>query len=224
MVPMDVMKAMKLRHSVRAYEDRPIEQEIVEALNAYIDRLNDESGLNIGLTLDEPTAFTGPLAHYGSFKNCKNYITVCAENGRDEDIGYFGEKLVLYAQQLGLNTCWVALTCNKRRVRHTCRKGERLQIVISVGYGAHSGVPHKNKPLEKQCSYEGETMPEWFAAAMKAVRMAPTAVNQQRFHFALLDGDRVKARHLVGPCAKIDLGIAKYHFELGAGEHPFEWA
>lgn len=223
MEQMDLMKAMRMRHSVRAYQDRPIEPETVDALNTYIAQLNEESRLNIQLTLNEPTAFTGPLAHYGSFKNCTNYFTICAANGRDEEIGYFGEKLVLYAQQLGLNTCWVALTCNKRRVRHTCRRGEKLQIVISVGYGVHHGAPHKNKPLERQCSFEGETMPEWFAAAMKAVRMAPTAINQQKFHFALLDGDRVKARHLIGPCAKIDLGIAKYHFELGAGDHPFAW-
>ncbi len=220
---MDLMKAMRTRHSVRAYQDRPIERETVDALEAYIAQLNEESGLHIQLTLNEPTAFTGPLAHYGSFKNCSNYVAICAANGRDEEIGYFGERLVLYAQQLGLNTCWVALTCNKKKVRCSCRKGEKLQIVISIGYGIHGGVPHKNKPLERQCSYVGETMPEWFATAMRAVRMAPTAINQQKFHFALLDGDRVKARHLLGPCAKIDLGIAKYHFELGAGDHPFEW-
>lgn len=219
----DLMTAMRRRHSVRAYQERAIESELAAQLQDFIDELNQESGLNIQMVLDEPTAFSGPLAHYGSFKNCNNYFAICAANGLDEQIGYFGEKLVLRVQQLGLNTCWVALTCNKRKVRCHPKTGERLQIVISFGYGVHDGAPHKNKPIERQCRYEEAQMPEWFASAMKAARMAPTATNQQKFHFTLLQGDKVQAKHLLGPCAKIDLGIVKYHFELGAGDHAFEW-
>ena len=66
-------------------------------------------------------------------------------------------------------------------------------------------------------------MPEWFAAGMDAVLTAPTAMNQQKFHFTLVDDNKVKAKALFGPYAKMDLGIAKYHFELGAGGHEFEW-
>ena len=219
----DIMSAMRERHSVRAYLDRPIESETQMQLQAFIDELREKSGLNIQMVLDEPTAFSGTLAHYGSFKNCKNYFVICSENGRDEEIGYFGEMLVLRAQQLGLNTCWVALTYNKRRVKVKCAKGEKIQIVIAVGYGEHRGAPHKNKAIESQCSYPGDEMPAWFASAMKAARMAPTAVNQQKFHFTLLDEHHVHAKHMLGPCAKMDLGIVKYHFELGAGDHTFDW-
>ena len=54
--------------------------------------------------------------------------------------------------------------------------------------------------------------------------LAPTAVNQQKFRFALVDQNTVKAGTAFGPYAKIDLGIAKLHFEIGAGKENFQWA
>lgn len=221
---LDIMQAMRLRHSVRSYLDTPIESEKVAALQSEIKRIEAESGLRVHLILDEPQAFTGPLAHYGSFKGCKNYIVITGEKDRDEDVGYFGERLVLLVQQLGMNSCWVALTYNRAKIPVKLAKGEKLHIVIAIGYGANHGVPHKNKPLKQLCRVECDT-PVWFENAMKAVLRAPTAINQQKFHFTLLaDGKTVKAKALLGPCAKMDLGIAKYHFELGAGDADFTWA
>lgn len=222
---LDIMQAMRLRHSVRSYLDTPIESEKVEALQSEIKRIEAESGLRVHLILDEPQAFTGPLAHYGSFKGCKNYIVITGEKDRDEDVGYFGERLVLLVQQLGMNSCWVALTYNRAKIPVKLAKGEKLHIVIAIGYGANHGVPHKNKPLKQLCRVECVDTPVWFENAMKAVLRAPTAINQQKFHFTLLaDGKTVKAKALLGPCAKMDLGIAKYHFELGAGDADFIWA
>ena len=53
----------------------------------------------------------------------------------DEKCGYYGERLVLKAQQLGLNTCWVAMTYSKVKTAFTVNSGEKLFIVISLGYG-----------------------------------------------------------------------------------------
>ncbi len=61
-------------------------------------------------------------------------------------------------------------------------------------------------------------MPDWFEEGMKAVLLAPTAVNQQKFYFTLTDGDRVSAKVKgTGFYAKTDLGIVKYHFEAVTG-------
>ena len=100
--------------------------------------------------------------------------------------------------------------------------GERLQIVIAIGYGETQGVAHKNKPLESFYKAEGET-PDWFKAGMKAALLAPTAMNQQKFFFTLKD-NTVAAKAGLGFYAKMDLGIVKYHFELGAGKDSFRWA
>lgn len=219
---MDILQAMKERHSVRRYTDQPIEPEKIAEIEKAIASINEETGLDIQLVTNEPEAFTGAMASYGHFSGCTDYIAICSENGRSEEIGYYGEELVLLCQMLGLNTCWVALTFSKGKTKYICKKGEKLQIVISVGYGVHSGREHKNKPLSELCTVKGET-PDWFAAGMDAVLTAPTAMNQQKFHFTLVDDNKVKAKALFGPYAKMDLGIAKYHFELGADGHEFEW-
>ena len=51
--------------------------------------------------------------------------------------------------------------------------------------------------------------------------LAPTAMNRQNFHFTLLPNNKVKATAKPAPFAGLDLGIAKLHFELGAGKENF---
>ena len=219
---MTIYEAMNERHSVRKYTDRPIEAEKIAALRQEIASLCEESGLNIELILDEPKAFSGTLAKYGHFSGCTNYFCISAPDGKDEEIGYFGEKLVLFAQTLGLNTCWVVLTYSKRAVPANLREGEKVQAVISLGYGVHGGKPHRNKPMEALCECDGE-MPEWFRGGVEAAMNAPTALNQQAFKFILVGENKVKAEATAARYAKMDLGIVKYHFELGAGDVEFEW-
>ncbi len=219
---MDIIEAMNKRHSVRRYSDKPIEREKVEILQKAVDEINAETGMNIQLLTDEPNAFTGTMASYGHFEGVKNYFAMVCESGRNEEVGYQGEKLVILAQQLGLNTCWVALTYNKRKTPVKCNKGEKLQIVISLGYGETQGREHKNKPMESlyECANDA---PCWFMEGMKAAMTAPTAMNQQKFKFIYKGNNKVKAKALPGPYAKMDLGIVKYHFELGAGKERFTW-
>ena len=212
---LDINQAVIKRHSVRRYLDKPIESELVEKLNEFISQINKESGLCFQLVTNEPTAFTGPLAHYGKFENCSNYIIIKGPKGRDEDVGYFGEKIVIYAQQIGLNTCWVALTYSKKKLKlHLdLNKGEKFYLLISIGYGRNRGLPRKTKPMEKLCRVDCEA-PEWFKNGMDFAMRAPTAINQQKFLVTLKDG-KVSFKSFLGPCHKIDLGIVKYHFELG---------
>ncbi len=47
--------------------------------------------------------------------------------------------MVLFAQQLGLNTCWAALTFNKRKVRELIPDGETLCIIVAYHFEAASG-------------------------------------------------------------------------------------
>ena len=219
---MDIKEAIIKRHSVRCYLDKALEENAVNGLKSVINEVSLESGLDIQLVLNEPRAFTGFLAKYGKFENCKNYITVCGKKGREVDVGYYGEKIVIAAQMMGLNTCWVALTYKKGKVPIKAKDGERFYITIAVGYGRNRGLPRKTKPMEKLCACPGE-MPEWFKNGMDFAMRAPTAINQQKFLITLL-GDRVvRARALFGPCSKIDLGIVKYHFEIGAGKENFKW-
>lgn len=65
---------------------------------------------------------------------------------------------------------------------------------------------------------------QWFLDGVDAALLAPSAMNQQKFTFILEDGGKVRAQAGVGFYSRIDLGIAKCHFELGAGDGTFRWA
>ena len=66
-------------------------------------------------------------------------------------------------------------------------------------------------------------VPVWFTNGVNAALLAPTALNQQKFKFTLLDGNKVHASASLGYFTKVDLGIVKLHFELGVGDEKFEW-
>lgn len=210
---MDILEAMKARHSVRRYIDREIDADTLSRLREEIDACNRESGLHIQLVTDEPSAFDGFMAHYGKFSGVKNYIAVIGKKSDRlwEDCGYYGERLVLLAQQLGLNSCWVALTYKKVPSAFCIEKGEKLTVVIALGYGETQGVEHKSKELAAVCNISGEA-PEWFYEGARAALLAPTATNQQKFTLEYCDG-KVKATAGKGFYTKVDLGIVKYHFE-----------
>jgi len=221
---MTIIEAIEVRHAVRSFTEQKIEGQTEETLCRAIDDVNKESGLHFQLCTDEPEAFQASKPHYGNFENCRNYIAAVAQNGSDEKIGYYGEKLVLIAQTLGLNSCWVVLTYKKGKAAYTCADGEKLRCVIDLGYGKTQGVQHKSKEIGKLCNISGEE-PKWFLSGMKAALLAPTAVNQQRFFFTR-EGNTVSAKALssIMGNTELDLGIVKYHFELGAGVDNFKWA
>jgi len=221
---MTIQEAMEVQHSVRQYNDLPLEAEKITALEQEIATCNKEGGLHIQLVKNEPCAFDGFMAHYGKFSGVKNYIALIGpkEPELDEKCGYYGERLVLLAQTLGLNTCWVAMTYKKVKSAFTVAPGEKLCVVIALGYGQTQGIPHQSKALEAVTKTDGD-MPDWFKAGAAAALLAPTAMNQQKFTL-ILTGNTVTARAGAAFYSKVDLGVVKYHFEVGAGKENFSWA
>lgn len=221
---MTLKEAIVARHSVRQYQEKAIEAEIIKRLNEEIALCNQEGGLHIQLVLDEPHAFTGGMVKYGNFKGVRNYLAMVAPKGADEKVGYYGERLVLLAQTLGLNSCWVGMSVGKQPDRYTIADGEKLHCVIALGYGANQGVQHPMRPMEKFIK-ASIPLPDWFRRGMEAAILAPTALHQQKFELELLDDHTLAARarfSLVG-WAKLDLGIVKYNFEVAAGKENFSW-
>lgn len=209
---MQMLDLMKERHSVRQYSDKKIDGDVKTKLDTYVASINEESGLSMQIFYNEPNCFNSMLAHYGKFSNVKNYIAIVGKKEEQEKSGYYGEKLVLKCQELGLNTCWVALTHGKVNVQ--TKPQQKLLILIALGYGTNTGVAHKSKPIKELC--KEDAYPEWFMKGMEAVSLAPTAMNQQKFLFEMKNG-QVYAKALRGFYSKIDLGIVKYHFETVTG-------
>lgn len=210
---MDILDIMRKRHSVRQYEDKKIEEDKRAILNTLVDEINKENNLNIQICYDEPTAFNTFMAHYGKFDGVTNYIALVAKKGNDELLGYQGERIVLKAQEIGLNTCWVALTYGKGKVKIDKKNGEKLYCVISLGYGKNQGAVHKIKPIDKILEVIGDK-PEYLDRGVKACLMAPTAVNQQKFKIICDNGNITIKKNGIGFYTDMDLGIIKCHFEL----------
>ena len=226
---MTIQEAISARHSVRKYIDKEIPADTIAALQDKIAECNKVGHLNIQLVLNETRAFTGMLS-YGSFSGVKNYFAMVGKKGEDLDerVGYYGEQLVLLAQTLGLNTCWVGLSYRKAPDAYNVGKDEKLVCMIALGYGETQGVPHKIKSVE-DVSNASDITPSWFKKGVEAALLAPTAVNQQKFSFEHVgvnnNRHQIRAKKgfsMIG-YTKMDLGIARYHFEIGAGEVNFDW-
>lgn len=220
---MDFKQAINERHSVRQYMDKPISDDIKAKLTEYVAEQNKESGLRIQVLFDEPQAFNCFMADYGSFKNVTNYIALVGKKADDldEKCGYYGEKIVLFAQTLGLNTCWVGMSYSKSKARFDISKCEKLCLMIALGYGENQGKPHKSKSYDDVVK-STLPAPDWFKKGVNATLLAPTAINQQKFTF-FYDGKCVWAKAGLGFFSKVDLGIAKAHFEIGAGKENVVW-
>ena len=205
-------------------------EEIVKLLEDELVKLNNEGQLHIQLICNEPKAFQGTMAKYGKFRNVNNYLVMAGKKAEDLDerVGYYGEQIVLLAQTLGLNTCWVGLSYRKVPEAYNVGKDEKLVCMIALGYGETQGVPHKIKTVE-QVSNASDITPSWFRKGVEAALLAPTAVNQQKFSFEYvgMNNNRHQVRAKKGISmigyTQMDLGIAKYHFELGAGKDNFDW-
>ena len=227
---MTIQEAIEARHSVRAYKDQPLSEEVVKVLEDEIVKLNHEGQLHIQLICNEPKAFQGTMAKYGKFRNANNYIVMAGKKADDLDerVGYYGEHLVLLAQTLGLNTCWVGLSYSKVPGTYMLEEGEKIACYIAIGYGETQGAGHKIKTVG-QVSNASDATPSWFRKGVEAALLAPTAVNQQKFSFEYVgvkDGRHLvrakKGFSMIG-YTQMDLGIAKYHFEIGAGKENFIW-
>ena len=216
---MTIQEAIRERHSVRQFTGRPVPAEAAAELNALVQEANGESGLNMQLVLNDPDCFNTFLAHYGRFRNAVNYIAVVGPKDMadlDERGGYYGQKIVLATQAMGLRTCWVAGTYGRGRCKAVRSENEKILCVIALGYGENDGKPHKSKPLDRLCTVPEKEMPGWFKAGVEAALLAPTALNQQKFTISL-DGETPVITAGKGAMAKIDLGIVKYNFEAASG-------
>ncbi|MCR5848532.1 MAG: nitroreductase family protein [Lachnospiraceae bacterium] len=217
---MDIKEAINERHSVRQYKDIPIDPETVAKLRALITECNEESGLKFQLITNDPDCFNVFFAHYGmNFRNAVNYVALVGKKDKpdlEEKCGFFGEKIVLETQMMGLNTCWVAGTYSKKKSKVNIQDDEKLVCIIAIGYGENQGRAHKSKPVEKLCKVDLNTAPDWFKEGVDAALKAPTAINQQKFVITL-EGAEAKIISKGGAMTKIDLGIVKYNFAAASG-------
>ena len=228
---MITVETIRERHSVREYDGKPLAQAEFDALGAVVEECARESGLDIQLVGDNPEVFN-VIVRFGLIRGCRTHVAFVVDDAKtgdttkaavDEVIGYWGQKIVLAAQDMGLNTCWCAL-CSRKKSRAVVAPGKRVRLVIAVGHGKTQGFPRKTKSIGALSSVECAKAPAWFAAAMEAVQLAPTAMNNQNFKITLLsDGKTVRIEAPQSGLNVIDEGIVRRNFEIAANEAGADW-
>lgn len=218
---MDFKEAMQKRHMVRKYTDKPLSDEIIAKINERIELNNKTYNLNMKLMINNSKGVSSIMKLIMA-KGVNNFIILAGDvsGNLDERLGYSGADIMLYAQTLGLNTWWVGGTFNRSVRRYVDNK--KVTGIIAIGYGQTQGVPHKSKNVEDVSKYEGTIIPPWFISGVDGALLAPTALNKQDF-MLIGNGNRVKIECSNGIFTGSNVGLIKYHFELGAGKGNFEW-
>lgn len=225
---MITVETIRERHSVREYDGKPLARVEFDALGAVVEECARESGLDIQLVGDNPEVFN-VIARFGLIRECRTHVAFVVDDAKagdvaaDEAIGYWGQKIVIAAQDMGLNTCWCAL-CSRKKSRAVVAPGKKIRLIIAVGHGKTQGFSRKTKSVEALSSVECAKAPAWFAAAMEAAQLAPTAMNNQNFKITLLsDGKTVRIDAPQSGLNVIDEGIVRCNFEIAANEAGADW-
>lgn len=225
---MITVETIRERHSVREYDGKPLSRAEFDALGAVVEECVRESGLGIQLVDNNPEVFS-MIARFGLIRGCRTHVSFVVDDAKagdvaaDEAIGYWGQKIVLAAQDMGLNTCWCAL-CSRKKSHAVVAPEKKIRLIIAVGHGKTQGFSRKTKSVEALSSVECAKGPAWFAAAMEAAQLAPTAMNNQNFKITLLsDGKTVRIDAPQSGLNVIDEGIVRCNFEIAANEAGADW-
>lgn len=242
---MNRLEALRNRYSVRSFTEEPLSVEIVNKLKAEITMTNThQPGIKFQLITDDPNPFKGFSKGYGIFENPRNYMAAVVDIATPdilERAGYFAEKFVIMATELGLGTCFVGGTYNDKVVKAQLRAGEKILFLVLLGYPKEKSrfianfmvnMIHRKKMgarefFEPESGYDRavKTIPN-LEEGLEGVACAPSAVNRRPTRIFLKEENGEKI-----PCARvdannpknlIDLGIAKFNFNYATGTE-CEW-
>lgn len=242
---MDKLQLLQSRHSVRSFLFDPISKEIVNKLRAEVTMTNThEQGMRFQIFTDDPDPMNGFSKSYGAFINPRNYMAAVVDTATPhamERAGYFAEKFVIRAVELGLGTCFVGGTYSQQGVKAQMRAGEKLLFIILFGYPSDKTrflakmmvkMVHAKKMTPEQFFEPVSQLPfaierfPMLKAGLEAVACAPSSLNKRPVRLFLNEeSGKVELCAKVdesNPKNLIDLGIAKFNFSYATSTE-CEW-
>ncbi len=242
-------EAAEKRKSVRTYIEKPLSDSDREKIESFIDFLAAEphpfsAKVRIRLFDVDKDISTRDLGTYGVIKGARSYLGVAVNDVPDamEAVGYVFEKLVLYAQSIGLGTCWLGGTFNRSEFAKAMEleKDEFFPIASPIGY-----IAPKNHTVDKimrkaikadtrktfsEIFFDGsldtplsQSSAGEYLYPLEMTRLAPSAKNAQPWRI-VKDADSFhffekktipSSNHDI---QRLDIGIAICHFDLAAKE------
>ena len=244
-----LIDAINIRTSIRSYDPDPIDDDTARQLDMTIDAVNMLADAHIQLVRDQPAVFADANAS-GHLNNAANYLAVVGpkDDGARERAGFYTERVVLAATLRGLGTCWVGGSWDRSKAARHCRlsAGEELYLGVVIGYPerhfdrmakSYTELAAMRDAHRESKTYEQFTAPmsdearaaapDWFKAGVQAAMKAPSAMNRQPIVFSYNPDDDT-ATAMIDPNVESgqalnDLGIAKLHFQIGAGSGTWAW-
>lgn len=243
-----ITEVIKIRSSCRTYDLQKIEKSILDKLKSYIEEINQECKNNERfLIIDKKISEKGEkLGTYGVISGASTFIVgvINSENHDAVRFGYLFEKIILFATDLGLQTCWLGGTFKREDfTKHSnLTEVEYIPIVSPLGYRKDKSrilevamrkvVGANNRKSWNELFFDGsvskaleQDVSGFYATPLEMIRLAPSASNKQPwriikdknlYHFYLY---RTKGYGVVNyDIQKNDMGIAMCHFELTAKE------
>ena len=230
---------IKVRHSVRAYNNSPLSQNLINKIEKYIKTVDNPFNKKVRIELIQKGNSNEDikLGTYGVIKGATYFLAAACENDDSSLIalGYALEKVILYCTSLELGTVWLGGTFNKGNFAKAMNldANEILPIVSPVGvendkkslisslFGINSNRRKSYSEVFFNNDFTTALTPSdsgIFAEPLEMIRIAPSALNKQpwrvlkqsnNLHFYLVDTKGF---------TKVDIGIALCHFHLTAIE------
>ncbi|MGM0420381.1 MAG: nitroreductase family protein [Bacillota bacterium] len=235
----ELYQAIEARESRRKFKSRPLPQEQIDMLKARGDKIEEICpAVKIEIKSEGFERVSKNIfGLYGLISGAWSYGVVIADtscNNYQEQAGYGGEILVLSAEAAGIDSCWIGGFYDREALMKEVdiREGQEIMAIIALGQAkAKTTISEKvvklvsgskkRKELDELCLPEfKEEWPEWIKTAVKAARLAPSAVNRQPWRFKVEDDTLIllaaaeEDKGSVSPL--LDCGIALAHLELGA--------
>ena len=217
------IKAIDMRHSRRAYKNKPLDRDIIDVISSMVDSVNEEAGLDF-ILFEDGTPF------FKIFSGKFSMIVIAGEDSQKarENCGYYGESIVLQCVYHGLSTCWVSGSYNENKVYEAIDlpSEKRIYAVITIGYTKqnrtllektmYKATHKKNKTYQDMFEYCDEKLPDAYAYGMELVEKAPSAVNRRPVKFRYENGKLSAYVNEPYSDKSVHFGIAKLHFVIGA--------
>jgi len=238
----NIEKLVRKRRSVRTFDERKLTAEDLEKLRAFMAAVDNPYHIPVEFVLMDANehkltcpVVVGTNLYVGGKISKVPYA--------EEAFGFSFEKLVLFAQSLGLGTVWLGGTMDRGAFERAMDLGsdEMIPCASALGYPAHKmsmreSVMRKAIKADSRIPFEELFFDDSFdtpltqekagklAFPLEMVRLAPSAVNRQPWRAVVTDNavhfylKRAKFGAGAFDMQKIDLGIALCHFALAAKE------
>ncbi len=233
------------RKSTRTFSGKKLSDEQIWQIKSFLGSVDNRKGIFdfVRFELIENKNDT-VFGVYGDITGAPYYVAAVAKKTKNAllDAGYAFERLILFAESMGLGTCWLAATSfdrNEAELRVELQEGEIIAAISPIGEKADK--PTDAELLERlklksdsrlefdtlfvDAQTGGKIADKTTREILQMVRIAPSALNNQPWRVVMDDGVanfyviRKFFLHLKYDFQMLDLGAAVYHYCVAANKY-----